>query len=956
MALLRVCTFNMHGVNNGIDIVNQLSNRLDVICLQETWLRSGDYVPFVHLSDFDKFTYSAMQEGVHMVGRPFGGLTILTRTSCVHSVVDVGCSFNNRAQCISFEYSGRNYVLFNMYLPCAGAVDYDADVQIIHAFMMDIVHNIVASGTQVLIAGDFNVDMKIENNVNSVNSVKAFIQDCNLISCLSHYGGDLWYTFRCAARNVYTSIDNIFVPASAVCSVGQVEIIDDSINFSDHLPVICALHYNVACDVGHVDGVHSQQDNHYCVYVWSDLAKQQYYYSTGVALQALIASLPWHESRLSGHEYVEVLYTHLVDVLIKCSAVHCKTFVSKSHNTVPWSHRLEYLKCASRDALNSWRAGGCPLNGSLKEKLALARRDYKKAVKTAKRDYKAVRADRLRHSLSDQNSRKFWRLVNNDCNRQTAGMVSSLDANSFATSFRSNFVNSADNMAAVKNHLSACGEYVNKTELIFDVEEVEKAALALNNSSALDSDGINAFHLKYAHPAICVILKTLYNKMMQLGAVPRNFGRSVITPVVKNASRSTNDLSNYRPVSIISIIAKTFESLVNLRFGHLFSTSVNQFGFSANGGCSKAIFAFNSTVQYFREKNSNVYLCALDISKAFDRLNHYSIFQCLIERGLPVQLVDVFCGWFRNMLSCVKWGSSESVYFNVLSGCPQGSILGPKFFNMVMDKLLVSLEKSGLGCYVGNSFAGAVAYADDVILLSASVRKLKLMLSICYDFGVSCDLSFNTDKSFCGLVGRLFGGTFPTFLMGGQGIPRTENLVYLGVTFKLGSVLNVDFSDRCRKFMASVCSVLRHKVTGYEDVFSEILIRKCLPVLDYGLDCVFLDSSSFNVISKAWNTAFRWLFNRKKFESTRLLFLQCDTMSAKYLLDLKLMCFVRRLVCSSNLLLRNLCCFAFCGTTRPNSLSAIFRRYNLIMFNRIDTIRAAVFDSFLSYCMEAKCT
>ena len=61
------------------------------------------------------------------------------------------------------------------------------------------------------------------------------------------------------------------------------------------------------------------------------------------------------------------------------------------------------------------------------------------------------------------------------------------------------------------------------------------------------------------------------------------------------------------------------------------------------------IFAYNSIVKYFREKNSNVYLCTLDILKAFDCLNHYSIFQCLIECGCPVKLVDIFCSWFRNI-------------------------------------------------------------------------------------------------------------------------------------------------------------------------------------------------------------------------------------------------------------------------------------------------------------------
>ena len=80
---------------------------------------------------------------------------------------------------------------------------------------------------------------------------------------------------------------------------------------------------------------------------------------------------------------------------------------------------------------------------------------------------------------------------------------------------------------------------------------------------------------------------------------------------------------------------------------------------------------------------------------------------------------------------------------------------------------------------------------------------------------------------------------FSKFFIGDRNIPKTELLVYLGVTFKLGNVLSVDFSDRCRKFMSSVGNVLRHMVTRYEDVFSEILIRKCLPVLDYGLDSVF---------------------------------------------------------------------------------------------------------------------
>ena len=82
----------------------------------------------------------------------------------------------------------------------------------------------------------------------------------------------------------------------------------------------------------------------------------------------------------------------------------------------------------------------------------------------------------------------------------------------------------------------------------------------------------------------------------------KKFGNSVQTPVVKNASRSLSDVCKYRPVSIISIKAKKFKSLISLFYRHLFSPHVNQFGFSAGGGCNKAIFTFKNTVRYFREK------------------------------------------------------------------------------------------------------------------------------------------------------------------------------------------------------------------------------------------------------------------------------------------------------------------------------------------------------------------
>ena len=220
----------------------------------------------------------------------------------------------------------------------------------------------------------------------------------------------------------------------------------------------------------------------------------------------------------------------------------------------------------------------------------------------------------------------------------------------------------------------------------------------------------------------------------------------------------------------------------------------------------------------------------------------------------------------------------------------------------------MQLEKSDQGCYVEQCFAGAIVYADDLHLLSGLVKKLQLMLDLSYEFGIKCDLVFTIDKSYCGLIGRLYSGIFSEFFISGKIIFKSDSIVYLVVTFKFGLQLSVDFSDRCRKFMASVSSVLRHKVIGYEQFFSEILIIKCLPVLNYGVDCVYLGSYSSNVINKCWSTA----FNRNKFESTRLLFYACKTMSMKFLLDLKHLCLVHNIFDSGTMLLRRFCRFAWC--------------------------------------------
>jgi hypothetical protein len=437
--------------------------------------------------------------------------------------------------------------------------------------------------------------------------------------------------------------------------------------------------------------------------------------------------------------------------------------------------------------------------------------------------------------------------------------------------------------------------------------------------------------------------------MVEAGIAPSKLGRSIVLPTVKNVNKSLNDIENYRPVSIIAIVAKVFEACVSLMMDDMLSFNENQFGFVKGGGCSKAIFSLNASVKYFNERGSNVYLCALDASKAFDRVNHFHLFQCLIERGFNLNLVKVFVSWFRNMRCCVKWNNVVSEFVDIKSGVPQGSILGGKFFNMLMDKLLKCVDETGLGCTVNSQFAGALAYADDLVIMSASVVNLQKMLNACVQFGYTCDLKFNVLKSCCAYIGKPVVQVLPDMLLDSLVLPWVDNFTYLGVVFQTGHSLRVDCKPRVQKFIASVCSVLRNKVIGYENVFAQILIRKCLPVLSYGLECVFLNSQSIRSVTQAWNLSFRWLFNYRKYDSTRLLFLSNDTMSMNYLLDLTILSFYASLKSSDNKLLHNLLIYMYSDC----ELLRLHEKYELLlgMCSRND-INSSVFNGFMCYCVE----
>jgi len=82
---------------------------------------------------------------------------------------------------------------------------------------------------------------------------------------------------------------------------------------------------------------------------------------------------------------------------------------------------------------------------------------------------------------------------------------------------------------------------------------------------------------------------------------------------------------------------------------------------------------------------TTVNICAVDLSKAFDKMNHYGLFIKLMERKIPVNLLLLFEHWFAVGVTCVKWGSVMSRFIGLGCDIRQGGVLSPYFFALYID-------------------------------------------------------------------------------------------------------------------------------------------------------------------------------------------------------------------------------------------------------------------------------
>ena len=172
----------------------------------------------------------------------------------------------------------------------------------------------------------------------------------------------------------------------------------------------------------------------------------------------------------------------------------------------------------------------------------------------------------------------------------------------------------------------------------------------------------------------------------------------------------SQQFSNYRPVSILPIISKIFEKVIYKRLiSYIDKNNIltpYQFGFRQNMSTSLALTFFVDKINSAIENKQFSIGIFLDLSKAFDTVNHHILLQKLSFYGVRGIALDWFKDYLTNRCQKVYYNKVHSQYRSIVCGVPQGSIIGPLLFLLYINDLPNTSQK-----------ANFVLFADDTNLL-----------------------------------------------------------------------------------------------------------------------------------------------------------------------------------------------------------------------------------------------
>ena len=858
-----------------IDLIKLIliSHSIQICAIQEHFQLENNLYRLNSFENYEVFSVGATKKNnVVNRGRPSGGLSLIYHQNLGKYATPMTVPGSSRVQGLKLNFEQCPFLIINTYFPNdPRTVDFDDSVLVQTLEDIKYLVNLVDDSFTIVLMGDLNADMS--RNTTFTNIVAEFCAEINVESIWNSYPCDFTYYHERVQNNrtivSKSVIDHFCVSLSKIDSCVEAAPLHLKDNLSYHDPIFIKFDQPVVTSEFETGGPSIESK-----ILWNRATPENINHFKS-ELSNNIHAIPVNEDALlclnvhctseSHKSAIDQMSTSVFDSIStaveNCIPSSKSADINRPHIT-GWNDSVKEWKDLSIFWKSVWISAGRPIDTDLHRTMKHYRNQYHYAIRRVKNQEKLLRKNKFLLSCLNNNINDIFTEIRNMRNngnksaKMIDGKTNSADIAGHFKSLYDDIYNTHNDKVELNQFSDENSLKINESQLKF-VDKITPAAvkkyiLKFHNGKNDSNFKWRSDAMKHGVDILCEPLSDLLKSMIIHGYIPSLFLLSYLIPIIKDNRASKMNSSNYRLIAISSLLLKIVDHIILDLFHDELAPAIYQFGFQRGKSTTLCTWAVSETVNYFRNRGSPVFLCLLDLTKAFDMVRLSDLFKKLSSK-IPPLIIRFIMVMYIQQSCTVQWNGNMSSEFTISNGVRQGAVLSPCLFNLYIDDLYSKLINSGVGCKINNMFFGCFSYADDIALLAPSREALQIMINICEKFfrehGIKISTNPDVKKTKTKII--IFGikSRVTPLSLNGNRLPTVDSWLHLGHLIHSDENSSHDLDQKRREIIGKIHSLQQELGPQDPAVFLQLVKTYVLHL--YG--CQLWDIFSNNT-EKLWAT------------------------------------------------------------------------------------------------------